>query len=251
MQSDFLGVIEEIKKSEKPVAIFGTPCQISASRKLFKDNKDYLFIDLICHGVPSYNLFIKYREYLSKKFRMEKNTFSIQFRYKPRGWRDIYIYSESGTIKHYFHQNEDLYFRMFETGNCYMQTCYECRWRDCTVADFRIGDYWGIRYEYDETGVSMVASANEKGLSIIEQMINKDLGRIKKCPITDYTQCQQMVNYPEPLFYDELIMRLADESTGLPLIVDKYSLPFEKTTQSRKEHLKTVAKLILDSKNEL
>ena len=250
MQSDFSDVIEEIKQCKKPVAIFGTPCQISASRKLFKDKNDYLYIDLICHGVPSYNLYIKYRDYLSKKYRMDKNTFSVQYRYKPRGWRDIYIYCESGAIKHCFHQNDDLYFRMFETGNCYMQTCYECKWRDCTTADLRIGDYWGVRYEYDDTGVSMVASANERGLTIIKQMENEELGRIKKCPITDYTQCQQMVNFHEPLFYNELMRRLADENTDLSLIVDKYSLPFERKEQSRKEHIKTVAKLVLDSKND-
>ena len=250
MQSNFSDVLEEINECEKPVAIFGTPCQISAARKLFKDKKNYIYIDLICHGVPSYNLYIKYRDYLAKKFRMEKNTFSVQYRYKPRGWREIYIYSESGDIKHCFHQNDDLYFRMFETGNCYMQTCYECKWRDCTVADIRIGDYWGVRYEYDSTGVSMVACANERGMSIIEQMKNNGYGRINKQPITDYTHCQQMVNFPEPLFYDELMRRLADSDTGLPLIVDKYSLPFERKSQSRKKHLVTVAKLILDSKND-
>lgn len=249
MQSSFFDVIDKIKRCDNPVVIFGTPCQITAARKIFKNRNDFIYIDLICHGVPSYNLYKKYREYLTKKFKMDNNSFEVRFRYKPRGWREIYIYSASGDKDVCFHQSDDLYFRMFETGNCYMQSCYECRWRDCTAADLRIGDYWGTRFEYDETGVSMIACANEKGLSILDSMKHENLGQIKNEPITDYTQCQQMVNYPEPLFYNELMNRLSDDKTPLPLIVDKYSLPFESKVQSRKEHIKTVAKLILDTRH--
>ena len=131
-----------------------------------------------------------------------------------------------------------------------MESCYDCRWRDCTAADIRIGDYWGIRYEYDSTGVSMVVCANERGLEIVEQMNDRNLGRIKECPIEDYIQCQQTMNLPKPLFYEELMGRLSDNTTDLSLIVDKYSLPFERKSQSRKEHILSVAKLILDSKND-
>lgn len=44
----------------KLVVFIGTPCQIAACKSYNKKNDDKLItVDLICHGVPSQELFVK------------------------------------------------------------------------------------------------------------------------------------------------------------------------------------------------
>ena len=98
--SEFSGIIAEIKESEKAV-VFGTPCQIAGLANLLPNERrdDFLLIDQICYGVPSYNM---YRAALSR-------------------------------------QGEDLFTRFFENGHCFIPACYECPFRAGSCADMRIG----------------------------------------------------------------------------------------------------------------
>ena len=57
MQSNFADVMRRIcaAKCKRKILVFGTPCQIAGN--------NVILIDLICHGVPTYGLYKKYREY--------------------------------------------------------------------------------------------------------------------------------------------------------------------------------------------
>ncbi len=244
MQSDFSKVLEQIRVFKKPVVIFGTPCQIAGARKLFPDRNNILYIDLICHGVPSYHLYNKYKQKLSTEHGLNPSKTSVVFRYKSMGWRDIHIHSSDGEKACCIPKENDDYFRMFEVGACYMRSCYECRHRKCTCADIRLGDYWGPKFSNDTTGVSMVLCATKNGEHIVDELKKSNAGLLKEQPVDDYIEYQQMSNLPLPVFYDELIKNLQDKKTQMSDICDKYAVPLENISLSKKEHIKYIIKMM-------
>lgn len=228
MQSDFSSVASKLRKITIPIAIFGTPCEIAGARNLLNDRSDVLYIDLICHGVPSYLLFKQYKKMLVKryKFNGDKNI-DIIFRFKEKGWREIYIYTTDFTKERIAHQSKDEYFQFFSKGFCYSKACYECKWRTHTEADIRIGDYWGNRFLKDKTGVSMVMVMNKHAEIVIKDTI-ANLGILKEQPKEDFFITQQMLNYQRPIFYEELIEKLKQPELDLKNACDIYAMPYEK-----------------------
>ncbi len=238
MQSDFSSVLEEIVNCKTPIAIFGTPCEIAGVRNILKNRKDIFYIDLICHGVPSYHLYKKYKKSLKIHYGMNTDKMEIVFRYKPKGWRDRYIYSANLDKEIVVHQSKDEYFLMFEQGACYSSACYECRWRSTCSADLRIGDYWGNRFKKDLTGVSMILSMTEQGKILLNEVVKSEFRQgLKKQNLEDYYNSQQTEIILKPVYYDEIIELLKDDKYELTDIVKKYALPFEKRKQvMRKIH---------------
>ena len=38
-------------------------------------------------------------------------------------------------------KKKDLFYHFFTVGNVYNDCCYECKYRDSSMADIRVGDY--------------------------------------------------------------------------------------------------------------
>lgn len=226
IQSDFASITNELISPERRLLIFGTPCQIAGIRNLLYDRDNVVFVDLICHGVPSYNLYLKYMEYL-KGVGLNTDTYlETKFRYKPRGWRERYIYNTDSHTEYCKSQNVDPYFLMFEHGFCYSKSCYECPWRDKSCADIRLGDYWHEKYSENTTGVSMAAVFTEKGRMWIQELMST-AAYLKKEPVSDYAECQQTKNNKMPVFWEDLQNDLVSEKS-LDDIVNEYIVPFDK-----------------------
>lgn len=244
MQSEFAPVAEQIYRDrEKNILIIGTPCQIAGVRNLLKDRSNVIYADLICHGVPSYHLFTKYREYLHRRKRINPADFDIVFRDKRFGWRERYIYTHDFKNENIAHQNKDLYFLSFEHGFCYSHSCYECPWRDKSAADLRLGDYWHKKFEKDKTGVSEVIAMTESGRKIIEEMQEEGVADIISRQIEDYTTVQQMTNHREPVFWQKYIDALSNEDVKLEEAHNKYVLPAEKIRRIRYKAYKILKNL--------
>ena len=228
LQSDFSSCVDDILNVHGGLMIFGTPCQIAGIKNLIGERDDVLLVDLICHGVPSYNLYKKYLTFLSQEKKMNiDGKFNTIFRYKPMGWRDIYIYNDDMIKSFYLNQHKDLYFLSFEHGHCYSECCYECRWRDSSCADIRLGDYWHRKYNKDKTGVSMGVALTSKGEQYMLNIQKEEKGSIAREDINDYFACQQTINLRKPVFWEELQDELCSDR-NLKEIVKDYVLPFEK-----------------------
>ena len=213
IQSDFSNIVKELVLMKDKVVIFGTPCQIAASKNIC-NRENSVYVDLICHGVPSHNLYLKYLEYLKNKKNINGNVRTI-FRNKNKGWRKINLYNTDGIRSISINQNEDPFFLMFEHGFCYSKSCFECPWRDKSAADIRLGDYWGEKYKDDKTGVSMILANTEKGKEIVLALSCK--GNVKKEDIKDYFDAQQTNNFALPVFYDELMESLRSDKSILEI----------------------------------
>ena len=244
-QSYFAEVLQRIAATDRPIAVFGTPCQIASVKNIFPERTDILCIELICHGVPTAFLMDRYVEYLKEHYSISGEETDISFRWKPKGWRERHIRVSEAGREIVLGQYEDMYFRMFETTHCYMDACYDCRWRDSSAADLRLGDYWGTKFAEDKTGVSMVVCLTEKGQELLKALSDKNTGELVSQPIDDMFMCQQMENEPKPLFHDELIAKLF-EKVNLRFLEDKYVFPYERLKRGKIVRAKRVLRLLFD-----
>ena len=100
----------------------GTPCQIAGLKKFL--NKDYeklITMDIVCHGVPSQKLFLKYIQFLEEK--TNEKIIKFDFRNKDKTpWGGGYcakIETNKGTKK-YLRADFDPYYTNFLQGNSFL-----------------------------------------------------------------------------------------------------------------------------------
>ena len=198
VQSEIGNTYQDVKKDltdGKTVLFSGTPCQI-AGLKLFLgyDHPRLYCIDIICHGVPSYEMFKSNIE--SIEASDEINIIDYYFRKRPNiesiekygGDKYLYYYSyvrSDGTEGYreapYYY---DKYYKDFMECKNYNDICYVCPFsRDERIGDITIGDYHWATQHHDSLreivkgksfSISCVLINSEKG----EELINRTQNNI-------------------------------------------------------------------------
>ncbi len=179
VQSQSFECFSQIKEKldmADPVLFTGTACQVAALRGYL--NKEYANLytaEILCHGVPSPELFKQYVAYLEKK--LHGQVLDIQFRNKERdGWgsehRTCVIYRDKkGKICQY-RPLLPAYFSAFLYGLNLRPSCYTCRYaKPERIADITLGDYWGFWRKYGkrfEKGISVISANSQKGNVLVD-----------------------------------------------------------------------------------
>ena len=223
MQSRMHPALAAAASYDGPLTVFGTPCQVAAARNLMSHRDDVLYVDLICHGVPSRYLYDRYLDWLHRNHGLDSLRTRTEFRYKPRGWRERYLFSTDGSCSVCLFQRDDPYFQLFDIGQCYAECCYECPWRSTSAADLRLGDYWGPRFRKDRTGVSMVLAMTGRGASALEDLALS--GELLPWPLDDYMSYQQVENVPAPVYRGRLISALSNPETRIDDVEREFAAP--------------------------
>ena len=206
IQSIFIDTLKQIDTIEHGI-ITGLPCQISAAHNyltLKKRRKDFLLVDLICHGVPSQLLWDKYINEKKELYGFKDNPHVI-WRNKPLGWAQRFIFLSNLDKNINLWSEQDDFYAFFLAGNCYLPSCYECNYRNASCADIRIGDYWGPRYKNSKTGVSMVLPLTENGKTVFAELNYLNRIEYTKTDIKDYFKVQQTENSYRSLEYGNVI----------------------------------------------
>ena len=158
----------------KIVLFTGTPCQIAGLYAFLGKPMEGLYtIDLICHGVPSPELFAQYLRYQGQKLGEPVEQYS--FRAKDRrGWGTQYLLQTESKTKSQ-PLALDKYGNHFFAGDCYRECCYRCRYAGLNrPADLTLGDFWGIEKSHPDfnepLGVSAVLVNTEKGQQLLSWM---------------------------------------------------------------------------------
>ena len=123
LQSDISSIINQILDIDKGI-FFGTPCQVAGVDSILRMNNrrdHFILIDLICHGVPSYNLWDKYLKKIIKENNLG-NQPDVQFRYKKNGWKNKTLKIESDGKIYLGMDNEDLFYRHFQNRDCFLDS---------------------------------------------------------------------------------------------------------------------------------
>ncbi len=163
------GEIKTLLAADTPVLFVGTPCQCAGLRSyLGKKPENLLLVDMVCHGVPSPDV---WQRYLDLRRSTNGEISAINLRNKSTGW-SRYAYSveichENGTV-YSVPQGQDPFMRGF-TSDLYLRpSCSRCSFKGyerCT--DLTLGDCWGIwelMPEFDDNqGTSLLLIHSTKG----------------------------------------------------------------------------------------
>lgn len=177
IQSNLNSSYSKIKKlliDDKKVLFVGTPCHVKGLKLFLK--KEYCNLicgEIVCHGVPSYKVFKKYTDYISKDTKLT----NVDFRDKSTGWKN-YSVKLSYDNGYEYNQTHDkcLYMTGFIYNLFLRQSCYLCNCKlPNSYADFTLGDLWGAeklinKSINDDKGVSLYISNTEKGNSILNSL---------------------------------------------------------------------------------
>ena len=172
---DTFNEAKEYLENGQNVLYTGSPCQIAGLKKYLGKDYDNLFtLDLICHGVPSRKLFLKYLEWLGQKNKGK----IIYYGFRDKdvgGWScggKIKTKTKTKTLEAYC----DPYYSAFLKSKSYRESCYACPYANTErIGDITIGDFWGVKKYYSEinekNGVSCILVNTKKGQQLLDSVI--------------------------------------------------------------------------------
>ena len=179
VQSEVGHTLKNVKQDlddQKQVLFTGTPCQIEGLRSyLNKDYNNLICVSIICHGVPSPEIFKKYIE--EKEEKNSSKLKNINFRNKQLGWHNYNIeYEYDNGKKEVVPASKDIYMSGYLKDYFLRECCYNCQMKygEKSTADIIIGDFWGIESTLpeidDDKGVSAIVINSVKGKDIFEEL---------------------------------------------------------------------------------
>jgi len=202
-------IYQQIKKDlteGRKVLFVGTGCEVAGVRNfLKKDYPNFYAIDIICHGVPSFQLL---KNYLSKEYDVTEIK-KLFFR-GIKGF-DIYgIYGIYG-IPIYQPLKNNLYMMGFMKGLYYRDACYSCPYaRKERCGDITLGDFWGLKKsisppDRNSSGTSVVLVNTEKGSRLLSDI--KSALKIEERPLAEAIAGNPQLRRPSHRHYASNIFR--------------------------------------------
>lgn len=189
LQSDLENIFDFVKNnlSQKKILFVGTPCQIAGLKSVIKKNIDNLLcLDIICHGVVTPKLFIKYVEEIEKK--NEDYLVSYNFRDKENGWENYQATLLLQNKKISERAVDNPYMKLFLSDIALRRSCYQCNFKlGNKYSDITLGDFWGVKKihpeMYNKLGVSAIIINTEFGKTVFQE-IQKEI-TFKECMLED------------------------------------------------------------------
>ena len=169
---------KEFLDSGREVLFTGTPCQIAGLKSyLEKFYTNLSTMDIVCHGVPSPEVWRKYVEF--REIEAGSPAQRIAFRRKNEGWKRFSVsFLFKNNIEYRQNLRNDLYMRAFLKDVCLRPSCYECEFKTLDrQSDITLADFWGIQNMIpdmdDDKGTSLIFVNSKAGQAMIEQIADK------------------------------------------------------------------------------
>lgn len=176
---------KDFLENERAVFFTGTPCQIGGLKSyLGKDYPNLFCADIVCHGVPSPEVFKEYLDFSEKKLKTKIKK--ISFRDKSRGWRSYSVLMKLENKKEYCESSsENHYLKAFLNNVCLRPSCYNCNFKGLNRAsDLTLADFWGIEKILPKMD-------DDKGVSLI--LANTGAGKNKLFELKEKMICEEVV----------------------------------------------------------
>lgn len=192
----------ELAREGANLAVFGTPCQIAglarAAEKLGLRDR-LLLAEIFCHGVPSYLLWEHQCGRMKQKLHAERFD-RVQFRYKKNDWHSYCLRADAGERSFFGARETELFWQVFFENVLLNDACFACEMRKTvSLADLRLGDYWGRRYQQHSDGVSAVFALTERGEKALSRL---ELRRLDPGTPEEMLQAQNMDGYHDRALHD-------------------------------------------------
>ena len=174
--------VKDFLKSDRSVLFTGTPCQIGGLKAYLGQSYDNLIcVDIICHGVPSPEVWMKYVSYREQV--AGSSVLRISFRRKDEGWKrfSVTFLFKDGT-EYRKTLDKDLYMKAFLKDICLRPSCYACKFKTIhRQSDITLADFWGIQNILpemdDDKGTSLIFVNTSKGREVFDQIKNKMISK--------------------------------------------------------------------------
>jgi len=178
--------VQKTLRTGKKVFFSGTPCQVSAIKKLTGDPENLITADLICHGIPPAEMLGGFIKVLGKRFRGEVKGLCFRDKTSPKSFTARIQIQKGRKTKIYRLRPQYLsFYQHFLEASTYRETCYQCPYACMKrVSDLTLGDYWGVEKYHaedmksgtipDRRDWSCVLVNTEKGRAFLETC-GKDL----------------------------------------------------------------------------
>ena len=171
VQSDLGDCFKQIKEElQKGTLVYfsGVGCQVAGLYAYLRKNYENLITsDIVCHGVPSQQMFNMHLSHIEKKHKSKVTGYSFR---DPRYWL---IREEAslanGKKKYEYDGNKSPFLYAFGLGYTYRMSCFHCPFAKIPrQGDISLADYWGVDANRIDTskGVSLVLLNNLKGKDI-------------------------------------------------------------------------------------
>lgn len=163
-----------------PVLFCGTACQVAGLRNYLDMRRapadGLLLVDVICHGVPSPELWRRWLGYRARCAHGEIQ--SVNFRSKITGWLSfsaLYEYRAEKDNASRFSSNkfaDDWYMRAFLANASLRPSCFNCPAKRACGSDITLGDFWGFpsvhpETPFDDKGFSAAVLNTERGFAAL------------------------------------------------------------------------------------
>lgn len=185
----------------REVLFSGTPCQVSGLKYyLRKPYPNLLTVDLVCHGVPSPEVWRKYlQETVCKAYGIKKNKSAvnlcdyisdIKFRAKDKGWKKYsfkFEYKDGRIEINPFYENP--YMNIFLSNLSLRPSCYACPAKLNNVqSDITLADFWGVNKIDpnidDDKGCGLLFLNNKEKIGLLYSLqcmlFNQSLDNVSK-----------------------------------------------------------------------
>lgn len=224
---------KEFLKQGRKVVFSGTPCQIAALKSFLGKEYDNLYlIDVVCHGVPSDQLWQSYLSFLKKKYK--SSIVDIQMRSKDKGWIDSLFLIKFKNHKCYSNSYQnDVYCGAFVQNTILRNGCYHCRFSNLhRLADITLADCWHYNsknfatWDYQTKGISAVLINSNKGRELFEKI--KSSLYVESRNILDIVEGNPNLSHPQQknkyseLFWNDWIDGLAWNVLKSKYVPDSY-----------------------------
>lgn len=163
-QETYKSILRDVK--ERTVLFIGTPCEVAAVRSYTKDANNLICIDLVCHGVPSPQMFtdqlmqitdrpiksVSFRERLNFRLRVDDGQKVYECPWEDNPYYSLYVHFAS--LREY---------------------CYRCKFACNTrVGDVTVGDF-----TEEGKGYSCVVVSTDKGKGWFSRINEKLILEVK------------------------------------------------------------------------
>ncbi len=181
VQSDLTGIFRQVREDLKNglwVLFSGTPCQVSGLKSFLPEKlqERLVAVDMVCHGVPSPNIWKDFLSYIEDKTK--KTVVGVNFRDKQRfGWKahkeSLYLANTPQPV------SSSTYAGLFFKNIMLRPSCGEChycnlrRTGDLTLADFWGWEKTGSHINDDDKGLSLVLVNTQKGKDVFNTVKNQ------------------------------------------------------------------------------
>lgn len=230
----FSQVAQDLKTGLK-VLYSGTPCQIAGLHSFLSlkkiDQTNLLLCDIVCHGVPSPNIWQDYLNYIRKKEGQE--IISVNFRDKHKfGWayhRESFKLSDTNTYTYTYTFYQHIMFRL---------SCHECPYTNLRrTGDITLADFWGWEktdsaINKDDKGVSLVFVNTGKGKNYFSAISDK----LIIVPTTIDKCMQPNLQHPSSMHPSRLKFEEDYANIGFEKVMKKYALMGWKFQVNNKLH---------------